>query len=141
MMIITICGSSVFRKEMVEYKNKLLELGHEVIINPDYEAFVRGEKQDLWRRVESEHALVKKERNYIKWYYDAIVRSDAILVLNFEKKGVENYIGGNTLMEIAFAHVNNKKVFLLHEVPEVSYKDEILAMYDVILDDDLSKIE
>ena len=67
--------------------------------------------------------------------------SDAILVLNFDKKGIVNYIGGNTLMEIGFAHVNDKKVFLLNEVPEVSYTDEILAMYDVILNGDLTKIE
>ncbi|MFA6790630.1 MAG: hypothetical protein WCR65_03565, partial [Parcubacteria group bacterium] len=70
-----------------------------------------------------------------------IVRSDAILVLNFDKKGIVNYIGGNTLMEIGFAHVNGKKIFLINEVPEVSYADEILAMYDVILNGDLAKIE
>ncbi len=67
--------------------------------------------------------------------------SDAILVLNFDKKGIKNYVGGNTLMEIAFAHVNNKKIYLLNPVPDLSYNDEILAMYDVILNGDLTKIE
>jgi len=37
--------------------------------------------------------------------------------------------------------VNGKKIFLINEVPEVSYADEILAMYDVILNGDLAKIE
>lgn len=140
-MKITICGSSAFKKEMVEYKQKLLELGHEIIVHPDYEAFLRGEKQDLWNKIQNEHSTAKKENGYIKWYYDAIVSSDAILVLNFDKKGIANYIGGNTLMEIGFAHVNGKKIFLLNEVPEVSYTDEILAMYDVILNGNLAKIE
>lgn len=140
-MKITICGSGAFKKEMVEYKQKLLELGHEIIVHPDYEAFVRGEKQALWNKIQNEHATAKKENGYIKWYYDAIVSSDAILVLNFDKKGIANYIGGNTLMEIGFAHVNGKKIFLLNEVPKVSYADEILAMYDVILKNDLAKIE
>ncbi len=139
-MKITICGSSTFKKEMIEYRQKLLELGHEVIVHPDYEAFVSGQKQDLLKKIENEHSVAKKENGYIKWYYDAIVSSDAILVLNFDKKGIENYIGDNTLMEIGFAHVNNKKVFLLNEVPEISYTDEILAMYDLILNGDLSKI-
>ena len=44
-------------------------------------------------------------------------------------------------MEIGFAHVNDKKVFLLNPIPEdVSYADEIKAMADVILNGDLSKI-
>ncbi len=140
-MKITICGSSAFKEKMVEYKQKLLDLGHEVIVHPQYEAWVRGEDQTLWQTVLREHATAKKENGYIKWYYDAIVDSDAILVLNFDKKGIANYIGGNTLMEIGFAHVNGKKVFLLNEVPDVSYTDEILAMYDIVLNGDLSTIK
>jgi len=139
-MKITICGSSMFKNEMVDYKQKLQALGHEVIVHPHYEAFARGEEQELRNRIETEHAALKKENNYIKWYYNAIVESDAILVLNFDKKGITNYIGGNTLMEIAFAHVNNKKIFLLNDVPEISYRDEIHAMYDVILNGNLSDI-
>ena len=139
-MKITICGSSTFKEEMVDYKQKLQELGHEIIIHPVYEALVRGEMQDLWERVLTEHSAVKKENDFIKWYYDAIVGSDAILVLNFDKKGIANYIGGNTLMEMGFAHVHGKKIFLLNSVPEVSYRDEILAMYDVVLEGDLSAI-
>ena len=139
-MKITICGSSAFKEQMINYKQKLMELGHEVIVHPDYEAFVRGEKKDIWERVEREHAAVKKENGYIKWYYNAIVSSDAILVLNFEKNGIANYIGGNTLMEIAFAHVNDKRIFLLNDVPEISYRDEILAMYDAALNGKLENI-
>ena len=73
--------------------------------------------------------------------YDAIFNSDAILVLNFDKRDIKNYVGGNTLMEIGFAHVNDKKIFLLNPIPEdVSYVDEIKAMVDNILEDDLNKI-
>ena len=140
-MVITICGSNAFKEKMLEYKKLLKEAGHEAIVHPDYEAFIKGEKQDVWQLVENgEHARVKKENGYIKWYYDAIVRSDAILVLNFDKKDIQNYIGGNTLMEMGFAHVNDKKIFLLNSVPEVSYKDEILAMFTKILNGDLNKI-
>ncbi|MFK7780657.1 MAG: hypothetical protein QM490_06045 [Candidatus Gracilibacteria bacterium] len=139
-MKLTICGSSTFRNEMLEYREKLGKLGHEGIVHPDYEALVKGLKPKLAHKIEHEHSEAKKENGYIKWYYDAIFNSDGILVLNFDKKGISNYIGGNTLMEIGFAHVNNKKVFLLNDVPNVSYKDEILAMYDNILGGDLTNI-
>ena len=140
-MKITICGSSAFKKQKVEYKKKLIQMGHEVIIHPYYEKMVAGEMPELIERIEKEHAAVKKQYDLIKWYYNSIVNSDAILVLNFDKKGIKNYIGGNTLMEIGFAHVHDKKIFLLNPVPEISYKDEILAMVTEVLYGDLSKIK
>ena len=141
-MKIVICGSSAFKEKMLEYRDKLVAIGHEPIVHPDYEAFVRGEKPEIWNQITAgEHHRAKKEQGYIKWYYNAIVNSDAILVLNFAKRGINNYIGGNTLMEISFAHVNDKKIFLLNPIPEeVPYVDEIKAMVDNILDDNLNNI-
>jgi len=140
-MKIVICGSNSFRKEMAEHKNKLSEFGHEGIIHPHYEEFARGEKQEIWNDIMDNHAQAKRKYNYIKWYYDAIVNSDAILVLNFNKNGQENYIGGNALIEMGFAHVNDKKIFLMNPAPtDVSYADEINAMFDEVIDGDLKKI-
>jgi uncharacterized membrane protein (UPF0127 family) len=54
------------------------------------------------------------------------LKSDAVLVLNYDRKGIKNYIGGNTLMEIGFAHVLNKKIYLMNPIPEIEfYKSEI----------------
>jgi len=141
-MKIVICGSSAFKEKMLEYRDQLIALGHEPIVHPDYEAFVKGEKLEIWSQITSgEHHQAKKEQGYIKWYYNAIFNSDAILVLNFTKREIENYIGGNTLMEIAFAYVNDKKIFLLNPIPgAVSYADEIKAMVDNILNGDLNLI-
>lgn len=125
---------------MLEYRDKLWELWHEWIVHSDYESIVKWEKPELLAQINTEHSKAKKQNGYIKWYYDSIVSSDAILVLNFDKKGISNYIWWNTLMEIWFAHVNNKKIFLLNKVPDLSYSDEILAMYDDVLDWDLKKI-
>jgi predicted RNA-binding protein with PUA domain len=54
---------------------------------------------------------------------------------------VKNYIGGNGLIEMAFAHVLNKKIFLINQVPKMNYRDEIEAMKPVILDGNLSMLE
>ncbi len=140
-MKITICGSSAFMDKMVEAKKRLTDLGHEAVVHSDYEDMVAGKNSELLNMIEKEHAETKKKHGYIKWYHNAITNSDAILVLNYDKKGIKNYIGGNTLMEIGFAHVNDKKIFLLNPIPEnVSYADEIKAMADVILNGDLNKI-
>ena len=66
---------------------------------------------------------------------------NAVLVLNPDKKGIKNYIGGNTLIEMGFAYVLDKKIFLYNPIPEMSYTDEIKAMKPIILNKDLSKIE
>ena len=68
--------------------------------------------------------------------------SDAILVLNYDKKGIKNYIGGNTLMEIGFAHILNKKIFLLNPIPDIDfYKSEIEATKPIILNGNLSNLK
>ena len=128
---------------MLDYEAKLTQLGHEVIVHPDYGAFLRGEKTDVWNMIQNgEHAKAKRENNYIKRYHNAIMSSDAILVLNFDKRDIPNYIGCNTLMEISFAYTADKKVFLLHPIPDQAYiLDEIKAMDPIVINEDLSLIQ
>jgi hypothetical protein len=142
-MKITICGSVKFAKEIVDIYHQLEKLGHEPIIHKEMFAIADGTAKEIIDGIKGgEHHEIKRKYNFIKAWYNFIVNSDAILVCNFDKKGIKNYIGGNTLMEMGFAHVNDKKVFLLNPIPEdVPYVDEIKAMADVVLDGDLSKIK
>ncbi|MCL5782195.1 MAG: hypothetical protein M1459_02460 [Patescibacteria group bacterium] len=79
--------------------------------------------------------------DYIRSHYKHILESDAILIVNNEKHGVKNYIGGNVLMEMGMAYVNNKKIFFLTEMPtEAPYLDEIHAMQPICLHGDLINI-
>lgn len=141
-MKIHIIGSSKFMHSMVEHRDKLLALGHEGHVHPDYDAFVRGEKQDIIVRAleKGEHAQVKKENNYIKAHYDFIVESDAVLALNHDKNGIAGYIGGNTLMELGFAHFHRKKIFLLNPVPQMAYTEEIVACMPTVINGDVNLI-
>jgi len=63
-----------------------------------------------------------------------------VLVANVERKGVKGYIGGNSFLEMGFAFVLNKPIYLLHEIPDINYKDEIEAMIPIILNGDFLKI-
>ncbi len=69
-----------------------------------------------------------------------VLANDAILVLNFEKNGQPNYIGGATFLEIFRAFNADKKIFLFNSIPENIFKDELLGMNPVVINGDLSKI-
>ena len=103
------------------------------------EKYANGDKE-IVEKVNKDHSEVKKEHDAIRWYYNSIANTDAILVCNFEKNGVEGYIGGAVLMELGFAHVLNKKIFLLNQIPDVKYVDEIKAVSPVVINYDLNKI-
>lgn len=141
-MKITICGSIKFADKLVEIYKKLEKIGHKPMMHEEMFGIADGSAKKLIEGIGIDHAKVKRENNFIKWWHDCIKSGDAILVCNFEKNGIKNYIGGNTLMEIGFAHVNDKKVFLLNPIPEdVSYADEIKAMVDIVLNGDLNKMK
>ena len=140
-MKIALIGSSYFCKEMVEYRDRLKALGHECELHEHYVARASGKLPELWERMQKEHAKVKIEHDYIRYHYNEILKSDAVLVLNFDKNGIENYIGGNTLIEMGQAYVNNKKIFLLNPIPIMQYKEEIEALQPVVINNDLIKIK
>ena len=52
----------------------------------------------------------KYNQDAIREFWNMMQGADAVLVLNYDKHGIPNYIGGNTLMEIGFAHVLNQKI-------------------------------
>ena len=122
-----------FGKEMIDIKYKLEQVGHTIVLPKDIDKYASGEKtiEGKWE---------KQEGDLIKSYWSEIKGSDAVIIVNITKNGVENYVGGNALIEMAYAHVLNKKIYLLNPVPEMNYKDEIEAMNPMILNGDLSKI-
>jgi hypothetical protein len=139
-MKIAICGSVKFADKLVEIYRELEKLGHEPMMHEEMFGIADGTAQELIDGISMDHAEVKIKHDFIRFWYNLIRSGDAVLICNFEKNGVKNYIGGNTFLEIGFAHVNDKKIFLLNPVPDVSYKVEILAMQPIILDGDLKKI-
>ena len=136
-MRIGIVGSMQFTEKMVEIRDRLNELGHD--------AFLTDLHYTLIGKTDEEKEKIKLHNKYnldaIREFWRAMQGADAILVLNLDKKGIQNYIGGNTLMEIGFAHVLNQKIFLYNPIPDIDlYKTEIEAMKPIIINKDLNKI-
>lgn len=74
-------------------------------------------------------------------HWDVIKQSDKVLALNYDKNGIENYVGGNTLLEMSWAYIMKKPIYLLNLIPEIEYyKYEIEAMEPEIINGDLKKM-
>lgn len=145
-MKITICASVDFTNKTKEVADLLLKQGHKIEIPFYSQKILKGELSlEEYLRIKKNKGDMyfrkKVKGDLIRRYFRLIKDSDAILVINIDKNGIKNYIGGNTFLEMGFAHVLNKKIFLLNDVPDISYKDEILAMQPIILNGDLSKIK
>jgi hypothetical protein len=136
-MKIGIASSMQNVERMLSLKDELNALGHEAFVSPLIVTYA-GKKGD---EIEETKLYNKNHRDAIRVFWHEMQGLDALLVLNLDKNGIANYIGGNTLMEMGFAHVLNQKIFLYNPVPEISfYKTEIEAMKPTIINGDLSKI-
>ena len=98
-MIITLCGSTRFKKWFEVIESRLSYLGHVVLNVSSYSHYY-----NLTLDEDTEHML----ETLHKW---KISISDAIFVIN--KNG---YIGKSTASEIEFAKLFNKKIYYLEEV-------------------------
>jgi len=125
-----------FAKEMLEVQKLLEELGHEAIIPLDTHDCLKN--PELNSNLEWGMNL-----NIDKDHFNKIESSDAILVLNYPKNNIKGYIGGSSLMEIAVARHFDKKIFILHDLPnedQVRYALEIKVTRPIILNGDISNI-
>lgn len=133
-MKITICGSMKFMTEMLAAQKQLELSGHQVIL-PVWENLHTSES--------NQNNLLNKKREYIAEHIRKIVQSDAILVLNYNKNNIQNYIGGNSLIEIGIAFEHDKKIFILNPPPSetvLSYSLEIESLNPIVINGDLSLI-
>src|ERR1039457_4670976 len=105
-MKIIICGSITAAKEILEIQRNLQQTGHEVEIP-------HGVKhKECWDRTElpsAEKAEDKIKNDLIRGYYEKIKLYDVVLVVNVDKRGIKNYIGGTNFFEKRVSHVLKKK--------------------------------
>jgi len=131
---------------MRDIADKLKEMGHKIEMPLTAQKILSGELTlEEFKKEKTEQGDApfrrKLQEDVIRRYYNIIKTLDAVLIINKDKKGIKNYIGANTFLEIAFAHVLNKKIYLLNDLPEFDYPlDELKAMTPIVLNGDLNKI-
>lgn len=136
-MTIAICGSMQFHREMAQVRDQLLARGFFVHVPGELDDI---HKNEFYMDTEEERITAKIEYDFIREHFRKIEQSDAILILNYEKKGIPGYIGGNTFLEMGYAFGLGKKVYLLFPVPEMDYKTEMFAIQPIVIHGDLTKI-
>ena len=114
---IVIAGSAKFYKEALELKKELEDRNYNVI--------------DCTKNIN-----VNNETEYKKAYesfYDNLSRTDDLLLLNLDKKGIEGYIGYESFAELSNLvvkkiQVNNDHKIYIYKMPskEVGCYDEIM---------------
>jgi hypothetical protein len=135
MRIFIIC-SKAFYDRILEIKNELEKKGHEITLpNCFDDPGTESRYRDLGFK---EHS--KWKSSMIEHSEDVIKNQDAVLVLNFEKHGVQNYIGGATFLEMYDAFRLDKKIYLFNDIPEGILKDEIIGFNPILINADLSKV-
>lgn len=146
-MKVTICGSLAFFDEMVDAKERLQRLGHEVQMPPTEVLGENGEAmsvQEFYRlrkvTLERDGWIWKRKAEAMRAHFEKVLWADCILVLNYTKRDVENYIGGNTLLEMGLAFHEQKPIFLWNPIPEQAHAEEVIAMQPIVINGDLSRI-
>ncbi len=143
MTTITICSSASFYKQVIDVRGQLLAIGYAVLIPENAETMEANNDFDVthyktWYENADDY---NKKADLIRGHFTEIAKGDAVLIVNSKKHGLNNYIGGNVLMEMAIAFYLHKPIFLLNDVPaESAYEEEIRGLGSVPLQGNLAKI-
>lgn len=135
MKIFIVCSKHFYNK-ILPIKEELEKSGHIVTLPNSFDAPLKEE--EMKKLGSQEHSEWKQ--SMMKLVDPKVKANDAVLVLNFEKNGQPNYIGGATFMEIVKAWELNKKIFFYNPIPESIFTDELKGINPKIINQNLSKI-
>ena len=114
-MKIFLCCSKHFYYKIPYIKQELKNLGHQVTLPNSYEEPMKEEMKQLSREEYS-----KWKSSMMKKQNEKVELNGAVLVLNFDKPGQKNYIGGATFLEIFKAWETGKKSFSIIQFQKAS---------------------
>jgi len=132
-MKIYLCASKSFYDRVNDIKAKLEKLGHQVTPPNGFDEATAESKYQAM----TPQAYADWKASMIRHDGVVVAANDAVLVLNFEKNGQENYIGGAAFLEMFKAWDLGKKIYLYNPFPNNMLKDEIIGLQPTIINHDL----
>lgn len=119
---IIIAGSATFYKEALKLKQELENKNYYVIDYP--------------KKINDDIELEYKEA--YETFYDNLSKTDDLLLLNLDKKGIEGYIGYESFAELSNLvvkkiQINNEHKIYIYKMPskEVGCYDEIMHFIEL----------
>ena len=115
---IVLCGSMKFFPWIIRTQQVLLGKGISAVApTPDEDALFTNPRTAI---------TAKRKAAFVHMQRIRSTATIAILVANFDRNGDKDYIGPNTLGEIAIAVAHRKAIYVLNSVP-AGYADELTA--------------
>jgi nucleoside 2-deoxyribosyltransferase len=140
---IVLCSSANFYEHVIQVSDALKQMGFKTQV-PITANKMRRDKN---YNAADYRVWYKDPKNYnrktflMNNHFAKVAKSDAILVINDEKRGLKGYMGANSLMEMGLAFYLKKPIFVLNAVGnDLPYYEEVKAMNSVILNGKLDKI-
>lgn len=124
-MKILIHASLDFKQAMIEAKNYIEYNSVHKVLLPELTRY-----QDI-RDVHGDDKTFTKIKNRLtKENFQNVENCDVLFIINYSHRGINNYIGGNSFMEMVIAFYLKKPIYLLNDIPEgMPYTEEIKSLY------------
>ena len=140
---LTLCSSAAFYKQLMEAKKLLEKRGFKVLVPISATQMQRENNFNVashktWYKNPNDYT----RKNFLtRHHFKKIAVGDAVLVLNYEKKGIDGYIGGAVLMEMGLACHLGKPIYILNPITKgIAFEEEVYGMRPTFLGGDLSRI-
>lgn len=137
-MKIVVAGSMQLAEQQLDICQQLKAMGHQASMSKFGPKFL-GKSDDEKKKITLE---AKYNQNAIREFWELMKGADGLLVVNYDKYGIKNYIGGNSFLDMGHAYALGQKIYLLNPIPKMPhYETEIIGMRPIILDGDLTRIK
>lgn len=139
MKTLVICASSSHYEQVSKVRDELEALGFKVIVPKSVN---RMRDAGDFSRENYQEDFTRNKSDLIRSHFDEIPNGDCVLVLNYEKNGKANYIGGNVFLEMGLAFYLKKPIYVLNNLPDyVPYYDELIGFNPTVLQGNLSLLK
>lgn len=136
-MKLFLCASKYNYHKIPPIAKQLRKMGHILTMPNKYRDPFLEERV----KAESKEKHIQVKRKFLKLQVKKVLRNDAVLILNFEKNGQMNYLGGSTFLEMYEAFKAKKKLFLYNPIPEGMLRDEITAFNPLVINGNLDLVK
>jgi hypothetical protein len=133
---IFVVGSKRCYRRVGEVASELERLGHTVTLPNNFDDPAREDGV----KASGAAAYTEWKAGMLRLQAEKVAANDAVVVVNADKDGVPNYLGGATFLEVFKAWELGKAIYFLNPLPDGMLRDELLAMSPVVIEGDLSLV-